>query len=94
MYFSSTDRECAASIGGVAEGHAQNIHQGGDALAQIAEILTTYGIPADRHVAVLSLALQAHAADADWRDPAIRSLLVEAGADVAMAQQIHRGITR
>ncbi len=94
MWFSKTDRECAASIGLVAEEHARNIHQRADALAQIAEILTTYRIPADRHVAVLSLALQAHTGDGDWRDPAMRSLLVEAGADLAMAQQIHRGIAR
>jgi hypothetical protein len=67
--FNSNDRVCAAGISGVAMGHAERRYERGDALAQIADILAAYHIPADRHVAVLSLALHAHTGDADWRGP-------------------------
>jgi hypothetical protein len=55
--FSSPTGVCAASIGGVAEGHAHHIHDRDDALEQITELLKTYRIPADRHKPVRTLAL-------------------------------------
>jgi len=86
------ERLASASISGIAEGYAVRNRTRSEALAEIGQMLDGYGVAPDRHALILSNALQPYARGDDWKAPAVRELLIAAGASIDMARKIYAEI--
>jgi hypothetical protein len=83
------ERLASASCSGIGKAYARGRLTGhhDDALAELADVLHNYRIPADRRCAVLSDAA-IHFLDGEHDEPTGMTLLVEAGGDEALARAI------